>query len=294
VSSLPLTNTRPRIAIAGATGRIGSVLTGGLSAEAVDVVALGRSPDAAKFPAGVTVASIDFDDPTSLERALQGANRLFVAHGTSARQVFNEIALIDAAVAAGVDHIVKVSVLGPPSRLHPFDWHMTAEAHLASQSVGYTVLRPSPFVDILNRAAAQVTAGSWSGAAGHGRANFIDTRDVADVARVALLDSSAVSFQRAFHLTGPRAWSMQEIAAELSLLLGRRVTYGERSPEEQRSALVDAGTSEFVAELLLGLDQVFRESALAETTTTVQELTGHPPRTLPQWLQENLALFSAD
>jgi NAD(P)H dehydrogenase (quinone) len=152
-------------------------------------------------------------------------------------------------------------------------------------------LRPSPFADILRRAGAQVASGSWSGAAGRGLANFIDTRDVADVARVALLDDANVNSQRAYHLTGPRPWSMQEIAHELSMLLDRPVVYGERSPAQHRAALLAAGVDHFVVDLLLGLDEMFRESALAETTATVEQLTGRAPRSLPQWLTENIAVF---
>jgi NAD(P)H dehydrogenase (quinone) len=209
------TPSRTRIAVAGATGRVGSALIKSLVTEPVDVMALTRKPDTARLPAAVAVVGVDFDEGSSLERALQGVDRLFIAHGTSPDQVAHEIALIDAAVSAGVGHIVKLSALGPPSRLHPLDWHMRIEAHLAAQSVGYTVLRPGPFVDVLRRAGSQVANGSWGGAAGSGLANFIDTRDVADVARIALLDRAAANSQRAHHLTGHRAWTMREVAVGL-------------------------------------------------------------------------------
>lgn len=229
--------------------------------------------------------------PSSLGDALRGADRLFLAHGTSPRQVANEIALIDAAVAAGVGHIVKLSAMGPPSRLHPMDWHMQIEAHLATLDIGYTVLRPSAFIDILARAGAQVADDSWGGAAGDGVVNLIDTRDVADVARVALLDDADPTAQRAYHLTGARAVSMHEIAEEISKLLDRTVTYQQRSPAEQREKLLASGLNEFVADLLLGLDRLFYQSALAETTSTVEKLTGHPPRSVAGWLSENISKF---
>jgi uncharacterized protein YbjT (DUF2867 family) len=216
---------------------------------------------------------------------------LFISHGTSPRQVANEIGLIDGAVAAGVRQIVKLSALGPASRLNPFAWHMQIEAHLARQPVASTVLRPSAFVDILKRAAGQIAAGSWAGAAGGGRMNFIDTRDVAEVARVALLEEFGAESQRAYHLTGPRAWTIREIGEQLSSMLGHPVVYINRSPEQQRAALLAEGLPPLVADLLVGLDQIFRESALAETTTTVEALTGKPPRTLPQWLTENIEIF---
>jgi len=285
--------SRPqRIAIAGATGRVGSALVASLVGAPAELRALTRNPHDGRLPSGITAVGIDFEQPSSLERALQGADRLFIAHGTSPRQPANEIALIDAAVRAGLRHIVKLSALGPPSRLHPSDWHMQIEAHLATKDVGYTVLRPSAFVDILRRSAASVACDSWGGAAGIGKTNFIDTRDVADVARVALLDGSAPEAQRAYHLTGPRAWTMQEIADALSRLLGRRVEYVDRTPAQQRAALMGAGLGDFVADLLLGLDRFFRDSAFSETTTTVEEVTGHPPRPLTQWLSENISLFN--
>jgi len=147
------TPRKPRIAIAGATGRVGSALTGLLAPDPVDIVVLTRRPDAARLPASISIAAIDFDQPHTLQEALRGADRLFVSHGTSPQQVANEIALIDAAVTAGVQHIFKLAALGPASRLNPFAWHMQIEAHLAQQPVASTVLRPSAYVDIRKRAA---------------------------------------------------------------------------------------------------------------------------------------------
>jgi NAD(P)H dehydrogenase (quinone) len=191
MSKVTSASVRSRIAIAGATGRVGSALTELLAADQVDVVALTRQPDKAQAPRGVTVAAIDFGAPETLREALRGADRLFISEGSSPQQVANERALIDAAVAAGVRHIVKVSAMGPATRLYPFAWHMEIEAHLARQMVASTVLRPSAYADVLiRRAAGSVGKGSWSGAAGDGRINFIDVRDIAKVARVALSEGN--------------------------------------------------------------------------------------------------------
>jgi uncharacterized protein YbjT (DUF2867 family) len=280
-----------RIAVAGATGRIGSALISGLVDDDVDLVALSRGTSREFNIGGVSAAVVDFEKPHTLSNALEGADKLFIAHGTSARQVENEIALIDAAVASGVSHIVKVSVMGPPLRLHPWDWHQEIEAHLATRNIGYTLLRPTTFVDTLARASAPVAQGSWGGAAGHGRVNLIDTRDVADVARVALLDNDDVNAQRAHHLSGPAAVTMYEVATELSTQLGREVVYQHRHPTEQRELLIGSGLTEMVADLLLGIERLIEQSAQAETTATVAELTGKPPRPFSTWIKENIATF---
>ncbi|MDP9968179.1 uncharacterized protein YbjT (DUF2867 family) [Variovorax paradoxus] len=284
---------RPRIAIAGATGRVGARLTALLADEPVDLVALTRQSSPAQLPEGVAISTVDFKRAETLDKALRSVDRLFIAHGTSLEQVANEIALIDAAVAAGVRHIVKLSALGPATRLLPLAWHMQIEAHLARQPIASTVLRPTAFTHVLKRVGPHIATGSWAGAAGNGRVNFIDTRDVAEVARIALMEEIEPTSQRAYHLSGPRAWTMKQVAGELARLLGHPVTYVDRSPAEQREALLGAGLSALVADLLVGLDQMFRESTIAETTSTVEELTGKVPRSLTEWLTDNLSEFRA-
>lgn len=291
MSGISKSTSRPRIAIVGATGRVGRPLVAGLAQDPVDLVALTRDAGAGRVPDGVAVAEVDFAKAASLASVLEGADRLFLAHGTSDRQVENEIAVIDAAVRAGVSHIVKLSALGPPTQLHPFDWHMTIEAHLAGQPIGYTVLRPGPFVDVLARAQAPVAQGMWGGTAGDGLVNLIDTRDIADVARIALLDDRFIGAQRAYHLTGPQPVTMPGIAEALSAILGRPVVYHHRTHDAHRAVLLASGASAMVADLLLGLDRLFREGILAETTTTVAELTGRAARSAVDWLRENAALF---
>jgi len=280
-----------RIAVAGATGRVGSHIINKLASDPVTVISLTRQKVPENISGNVSSVVVDFDKPSTLEMGLTGVDKLFIAHGTSPQQVANEIALIDAAVKTGVRHIVKLSVMGPATPINPFAWHAVIEAHLAQQPVASTVLRPTTFMDVLKRAGGHVAAGTWGGAAGHGRVNLIDIRDVADVARLALLEKVADNSQRAYHLTGPRNWTMHEVAKELSRLLGYTVSYFDRSPEEQRTTLLAEGLSSFVTELLVGLDRTFNHSVLIERTLTVEELTGLPPRSLQDWLLENIDIF---
>ena len=280
-----------RVAVAGATGEVAGAVCRLLVAGGCDAVALTRHPDKVRANIGGARAAVDFSRSETLRTALSGCDRLFLAQGSSPEQVENEIALIDAAVAVNIRHIVKLSALGPATRLLPFAWHMQIEAHLARQPVASTVLRPSTFVSVLKFVGPQVAAGTWTGAAGEGKVNLIDPRDVADVAVIALKQNVGPESQRAYHLTGPRPWTMSQVAAELSKQLGYQVEYKHRTPDAQRSALLASGLPPFMTDLLVGLDQLLRESVLAEKTGTVEDLTGQPPRSLTDWLAENIDAF---
>jgi hypothetical protein len=69
---------------------------------------------------------------------------------------------------------------------------------------------------------------------------------------------------------------MPQVADELSNVFGHPVIYISRSLEEGRVALLASGLTLFVADLMVGLEQMFRDSVLSETTSTVQTLTGEP------------------
>jgi NAD(P)H dehydrogenase (quinone) len=282
-----------RVAIAGATGAVGGALTALMSKDEIELVGLTRDPGKAKFPAGVEAAAVDFGDPATLVVALSGSKSLFLAQGGSPDQVANEIALIDAALKAGVRHVVKLSAFGPASTLYPFNLHPQIEAHLAKQAVAYTVLRPTAFANLLRLIAPHVAAGNWGGAVGAGRNNYIDVRDIAEVARLALLADVEPDTARVYHLSGPRSWSVAELAAELSRLLGKDVRYQARTEQEQKELLLSTGLDAGRAGLLLGLDKLFRDSGISETTLTVEQLMGRAPRPVTDWLNDNIQLFQA-
>jgi uncharacterized protein YbjT (DUF2867 family) len=146
-------------------------------------------------------------------------------------------------------------------------------------------------MDILARAEAPVAAGQRGGAAGTGRVNLVDTRDVAEAARAALIDDRSPDTQRAYHLTGPGPVSMPDVADIPSRLLGRSVAYEHRTPAEHRVILIRSGLNEAIADLLLGLDLMVAQSVLAETTANFSDLTGRIPRSDEVWLRDHLAAF---
>jgi uncharacterized protein YbjT (DUF2867 family) len=103
------------IGVVGPTGRVGGALTRRLIADGGPVRALTRNPEKAATAlrgAAVQINPLDFGDPSSLRSAVRGLDQLFLGLGSSASQVDDEIALIEAADQEGVEHLVKLSAAG--------------------------------------------------------------------------------------------------------------------------------------------------------------------------------------
>ena len=110
---------------------------------------------AEKLGDGVELAAGDFSDTASLHRALKGVDHLFLTSADGPQKVAHETAMIDAAAAAGVSQVVKLSTLGAQvgSPLPPFDWHGRIEQHLWRSEVPAVVLRASFYMSNLLGAA---------------------------------------------------------------------------------------------------------------------------------------------
>jgi NAD(P)H dehydrogenase (quinone) len=288
------------ITVTGGTGTVGAALTRRLLREGAQVRVLTRDPSRAAGilgdARGLDLAHVDFDDPGSLHAAFRGSRQAFVSMGTSQRQVKDEKALIDAAAAAGVSHLVNLSVGGAGSAFasNILEWHTEIDRYLATRALSPTTIRPATFLDtILRVASSSVIAGTWGGHAGNGRAAFIDSRDVADVAAVILLEGAERHAGRQYDLTGPEPVTMQDLAAQFSAALGRTVRYHYRSRAEQRAVLESAGLPALRVEVLLSLDDLTRAGLYAVPAPATRALTGQQPRPVADLVTQRLAELTA-
>lgn len=100
-----------RIVITGASGNYGRGVTDRLIAlgRASDLILITRKPEKLSDRAaqGCVVRYGDFDKPETLAAAVQGADRMLLISGTRVgARVVQHKAAIDAAAAAGVEHLV--------------------------------------------------------------------------------------------------------------------------------------------------------------------------------------------
>lgn len=284
------------IAIAGGTGLVGTALTKALLAEDAQVRVLTRDPGKARvtFGSAPEIVGVDFDDFDTLVAAFAGSEQAFLSTGTSDRQVRDEIALIDAAVKAGVSHLVNLSVGGAGDGIanNVLEWHTEIDAYVATKDVTSTLVRPATYTDtVVGVSANFVTAGAWGGAAGTGRVSLTDTRDVAAASAVILREGPDQHAGKIYELSGPSAVTMADVARYISDGIGSTVEYHDRIEAEQRAVLESVGVPALLVDVLLGLDALTASNIFAEPTSTVADLTGVPARSVAAWVDEHIALF---
>ncbi|MGW2036784.1 NmrA family NAD(P)-binding protein [Streptomyces virginiae] len=277
----------------GATGATGNALLHSLLALGAPVRALTRTPHA-PIPgiggargARPEVRYADAADPDSLRTAFEGASRLFLTMANGPAQVELETRAVDMAAHAGVEHVVKISAPAaePDSPVAVSRGHHAVEQHLRALGLSHTVLRPYAFMQNLLRLAPGVAQGAILGAMGEAPCNYIDCRDIADVAAAALTRPDIAG--GTYALTGPEAVTHGELARRISVLTGHRIRYVNLAPDELRDHLVrSARMPAWLADHVTEIQQL----AVARPeypNDTVSRILGRPPRTLDAFLHEH-------
>jgi len=284
------------ITVIGSTGTIGSDLVRLLSDSGVAARAVFRDPKKVRPLAGVVWVRADLRDPTLLEPALAGTTRLFLLTDNRAGFADLQIGILRAAESFGVEHVVKLSALGASN--HSQSWiareHWQAEQVLQKSSMTWTILRPHAFMqNWLGDLAEAVRAdGVIESPIEDGRVPFIDTRDIAAVAREALLRPDVHAGQRYF-LTGGEAVGFADVAAALTELTGRTVTYRPISMDEERARMDAAGVPPDQAEATLAIAAYQRAGGPTSIVSDrVARILGRPPRTIREFLRDHADRFA--
>lgn len=280
------------VLVIGGGSRTGTELIRLLLEAGTPVRALTRKTESA--PAGVAAVEGDLARPATLEKAMDGVQKVFLlgpAHHDEAAWYRNAI---DAAASADVRHLVVSSILGsdPASPARFIRHHGLADAHLRESGVPWTILRPNMYMHNVTSLWPPTIApdGSYYAPAGDARISTVDARDIAAVAARVLADSDA-HLGAAYDLTGPQALSTAECCHLLGAHLGRPVRYVPVDDETARGAMLGAGLQHWMADALIELYQDYRRSGVdgyaAQLHDSVQAVTGKPPRSLAQALADS-------
>jgi uncharacterized protein YbjT (DUF2867 family) len=282
------------ILMIGATGNIGSEVTRQLMAKGVEVRALVRDVAKAEAMLGSKVQWVtgDLSRPETVAAAMRGADKLFLVTPLHLDQVAMKSVAIQAAKSAGVKHIVMSTGIGagPDAGVEIGRWHGTNQEEVKATGIAYTFLQPGFFMQNMLMFAGTIREqGAFYLPLGDSKVSWVDARDIAQVGVTAL--TQAGHENKEYPITGGEAISCAAMAATLSEVLGKSVSYVDVPLAAAKQGMVSAGMPEKLADLMNETYALGPAGHLAYVADTVETVTGRRPRTFRQFAEDHAAAF---
>ena len=288
------------VLVTGASGKLGRLVLEELlstrGVPAAGIIATTRSPATlADFARrGVDVRAADFDDPATLPAAFAGARRMLLISTTPEapyvrlKRFRQQAAAIEAAVEAGVPHIIYTSAPNPEPGTPCFwkeDHHLTEQALMRS-GVKWTILRnwewPDWHLELTWLPA--LARGVRYTAAGDGRCAYQTREDFARAAAGALLSDDVAD--RRFDVTGPELLANDDIMTRLGEVAGQNIEVVKVSPDEYGRRLLDMGLDPNFVPIYVAFDTAVGMGLFDAVSSATETLSGRKPQTLREFFSE--------
>lgn len=281
------------ILVTGATGTVGRhVVTAFTGREATVRIGV-RDPEAvsATIEGAGTVVAFDFTKPETWGPALADVTGLFLMRPPTVDKATIG-SFIDAADRVDVDRLAYLSTLGAAK--NPLVPHHWIEKRIQATDIAYTLLRASYFMQNLLEVHREdiVAHDEIFVPAGTGKTSFVDARDVAEIAAIALTEPGHAN--RAYDLTGPESLDYQTVAAIFTDVLDREITYPQPSLPEFATRLHRRGTPIGFIALMCAIYTTARLGLANRVTDDIHRLLDRPPRTMRTFVEDHADDFRTD
>ncbi|MDE8589328.1 SDR family oxidoreductase [Arthrobacter sp. NQ4] len=276
------------IVVTGATGQLGRHVLEALLERGVpagEIVAAGRSVEKlADFAArGVHVKAMDYADAGSAAAALKGAKRVLLISGSEVGQrVDQHRTVIEAARAEGVELLAYTSIANADTTAMLLaDEHKATEALLRQSGVPFVLLRNGWYLEnYTEQLPGTLAQGAVAGSAGDGKVSGASRADYAHAAAAVLVADDQAG--KVYELGGDDAFSMADLASEISAATGKSISYNNLPAGEYAGLLASVGVPEAFAEILADSDLGIARGDLLVSTGDLRRLIGRPTTSLGQ------------
>ena len=241
--------------------------------------------------AGAEPFVMNFTDTISMRKALEGVDKAFLITPVIPDQSEVTAGFVAAAKAAGLKHIVKLSVLGVDSDADFLfgKQHRQSERDIVDSEIAFTFLRANFFMQNFLGQTSIKAQGAFYDSSGDAKASHVDVRDIAAIAVAALTESGHEG--KIYDVTGPEALSNFEIADILTSVTGKKITYVPVSDDDARQSMKAAGMPEWLIEALIELIQNKRAGYAQAISTEVEPLLGRKPIAFEQFARDHVEAF---
>lgn len=277
--------------ITGATGQLGQLVVEQLKERtaAANIVALVR--DTAKAAGlGVEARTFDYNKPSALASALAGIDQLLLISGNEIGQRKTQHEhVIAAAKEAGVKHIVYTSLLhADRSTLSLAPEHLATEEALKNSGIAYTILRNGWYTEnYTGSISGSLAAGAFIGSAAEGKISSASRLDFAEAAAIVLTSENQEG--KTYELAGDDAYTLSDLAAELSKQQEKEIPYTDFPEQEYAEVLKTFGVPDAFAHAIAGWDASAAKDDLFYSGKELSALLGRPTTPLKDTIKATLA-----
>ena len=272
--------TNRPVAVTGSTGKLGGRIARRLAEAGVSQRLLARNPDRAPRLAQSVTARADYGDGESVIAALVGIDTALMVPATETiDRLEKHKTFVDAAASAGVGHLVYISSYGaaPDATFTLARDHWATEEHIRAQGMSFTALRDNLYADFMPDLVG--ADGVIRGPAGDGRVAVVAQDDIADVVAVVLANPGEF-IDRTFDLTGPESLTLSDIAATISTVTGKGVSYYPETVREAYQSRSGYGAADWQLDAWVSTYSAIAAGEFAGVSTAIPDITGHSATTL--------------
>lgn len=265
-----------KIGITGATGQLGKLVVEQLKKKVgkENVVALVRNPEKAK-DLGVETRPFDYNNSEGLDVQLKDIERLLLISsneiGKRARHHKN---VIEATKNAGVKWLVYTSVLHADSTtLNLAGEHLETEKMLKNSGVNYTILRNGWYTEnYTGSIGGALAGGAFIGSGGSGKISSAARVDFAEAAATVISDESYKG--KVYELAGDNAYTLADLAAEISKQTGKTIPYRDLPETEYAKILESFDIQKGFAQAIASWDVSVSKGDLYDNSMQLSKIIG--------------------
>jgi len=286
-----------KILVTGGTGNVGGAVVQELLKRGAQVRVLARKqPEKGKLPANVEIAIGDLMEPVSVEKAMEGIDKLFLLNAVVPDELTQALIAYGIAKRKGIQHITYLSVFKVEQfrDVPHFASKLAVENALHEFGVPYTILRPGYYIqNDSNLKGALIGPGIYPMPIGSEGICAVDVRDIAEAAAISLTSDGHNG--QIYDLVGPTLISGPGNAATWSRLLRKEIKYTGHN-FDQWEMQMRSTTPAWTAFDLRKMFEGYFDRGFASTASEVERLTsllGHAPRSYESFAEETAVAWSA-